>query len=81
MITQILESIDSILYYPVLIVILAAAGLYFTIRSRFVQLRLLGESCALILEKSEGDDQQVSSFQALMVSTASRVGFIKSFLN
>ena len=74
MITQILENIDSILYYPILIIILAAAGLYFTIRSGFVQIRLLGESCALILEKPEGGDHHVSSFQALMVSTASRVG-------
>ena len=74
MITSILESIDNVLYYPILIVILAAAGLYFTFRSRFVQIRLLGESCALILEKPEGGDQHVSSFQALMVSTASRVG-------
>ncbi|MBQ3973141.1 MAG: alanine:cation symporter family protein [Lachnospiraceae bacterium] len=74
MITQMLENIDSILYYPILIIILAAAGLYFTIRSGFVQIRLLGESCALILEKPEGGDHHVSSFQALMVSTASRVG-------
>ena len=74
MITSTLESIDSILYYPILIIILAAAGIYFTVRSGFVQIRLLRESCALILEKPEGDDGHVSSFQALMVSTASRVG-------
>ncbi len=68
-----LETIDNIMYYPVLILVMAAAGLYFTIRTRGVQLRLLGEACRLIVEKPQ-DKQHVSSFQALMVSTASRVG-------
>lgn len=67
------NQVDTYLYYPVLIVILAAGGLFFSFRTRFVQLRLLGESCRLIAEKPAGS-QKVSSFQALMVSTASRVG-------
>ena len=67
------SQVDDVMYYPVLIIILAAAGLFFTFRSRFVQLRLFGESCRLIMEKTD-DSQKVSSFQALMVSTASRVG-------
>ena len=70
---KILTTIDDIMYYPVLIIVMAAAGLYFTFRTRFVQLRLLGESCRLIMEKPQ-DKEHVSSFQALMVSTASRVG-------
>ena len=73
MITQVLESIDNFLYAPILIIIMAAAGLYFTVRTRFVQLRLFGEACKLILEPPAGK-KTVSSFQALMVSTASRVG-------
>ena len=73
MITQVLESIDNFLYAPILIIIMAAAGLYFTVRTRFVQLRLFGEACRLILEPPAGK-KTVSSFQALMVSTASRVG-------
>ena len=68
-----LNKVDDIMYYPVLIVILAAAGLYFTFRSRFVQIRLFGDACRLITEKPSGS-QKVSSFQALIVSTASRVG-------
>ena len=68
-----LTAIDDIMYYPILIIVMAAAGLYFTFRTRGVQLRLLGESCRLIMEKP-ADKQHVSSFQALMVSTASRVG-------
>ena len=69
------NSVDDVMYYPILIIVLAAAGLYFTVRTRFVQLRLLGTACKLIVEKPSGK-QHVSSFQALMVSTASRVGYM-----
>ncbi|MBR1765306.1 MAG: alanine:cation symporter family protein [Ruminococcus sp.] len=72
-IMDIFNKIDDVMYYPVLIIVLAAAGLYFSFRTRFVQLRLFGESCKLIMEKPKGE-QKVSSFQALIVSTASRVG-------
>ena len=61
------------MYYPVLIVVLGAAGLYFSVRTGFVQLRMFKESCRLIREKPKGT-KGVSSFQALIVSTASRVG-------
>ena len=70
---KILTTIDDVMYYPILIIIMAAAGLYFTCRTRFVQIRQLKEACRLIMEKPE-DKAHVSSFQALMVSTASRVG-------
>ena len=70
---RVLTAIDDVMYFPVLVIIMAAAGLYFTIRTRFVQVRMLREACRLIMEKPS-DRQHVSSFQALMVSTASRVG-------
>ena len=73
MILDALNAIDGILYYPVLIIILTAAGLFFTFRTKFVQLRLLGEANRLVFEKPAGT-KSVSPFQALMVSTASRVG-------
>lgn len=66
-------ALSGILYYPVLIIVLIAAGLYFTFRTRFLQARMLKESIAVVSEKPE-QEGQVSSFQALMVSTASRVG-------
>ena len=66
-------NISNIMYSYVLIIMLLGVGLYFTFRTKFVQLRLLGESIRVISEK-KSDDKAVSSFQALMVSTASRVG-------
>ena len=39
MIVNILDKIDSVMYYPVLIIILVFGGLYFTTLTRFVQIR------------------------------------------
>ena len=72
-IVYILNQIDNFMYFPVLIIVMAVAGLYFTLRTRGVQIRLFPESIRLLLEPSEGDDS-VSSLQAMLVSTASRVG-------
>ena len=72
-VVNVLNTIDDIMYYPILIIVMVVAGLYFTILTRGVQIRLFKESCRLVMEPSH-EKGQVSSFQALMVSTASRVG-------
>lgn len=71
--SAILDSLDSFLYYPVLIIVLTLAGLYFSFRSKFAQVRLCFESMRIMMERP-ADKNSVSSFGALMVSTASRVG-------
>ena len=73
MITQILDKIDSVMYYPILIIVMAIAGIYFTILTKGVQIRLFPESIRLLKEPPE-DKKTVSSLQAMLVSTASRVG-------
>lgn len=70
---QILNLIDDVMYFPILIIVMAIAGLYFTIRTKGVQIRLFPESVRLLLEPKE-DKESVSSLQAMLVSTASRVG-------
>ncbi len=72
MFDQIINFLDVNLS-NVLIVVLILGGLYFTIRTKFVQFRLFGEQIRSVTEKPKGKNS-VSSFQALMVSTASRVG-------
>lgn len=75
---SILTNINNVMYTFVLLILLAGVGIYFTIRTRGVQIRLLKDGIASLMEKSEKTDQEgqpkVSSFQALMISTASRVG-------
>ena len=68
-----LDYLDGVLYYPILVIVLVAAGLYFSFKTKFVQIRWFGESIKVIMEKPTKEGA-VSSFQALMVSTASRVG-------
>jgi len=68
-----LTQIDDILYFPILIIVMAISGLYFTTRTKGVQIRLFPESVRLLLEPSAEKDS-VSSLQAMLVSTASRVG-------
>lgn len=68
-----INTANDALYSWVLIIVLVAGGLYFSVRTKFVQFRLLGEQLRAVTEKP-GEKGGVSSFQALMVSTASRVG-------
>ena len=71
-IINVLNQIDNVMYYPILIIVMSVAGVYFTALTKGVQIRMFKESCRLVMEPS--GEGQVSSFQALMVSTASRVG-------
>ncbi len=73
MLETFITTINDYLYGYVLIVILLLGGIYFTFRTKFVQIRLFGEQIRSVTEKPT-DSKGVSSFQALMVSTASRVG-------
>lgn len=68
-----LGYLNEFLYSNILIVLLLLAGCYFSLRTRFVQFRLLKEGILLLKEKAR-KQEGVSSFQALMISTASRVG-------
>ena len=72
--SNIVAAISGFLYQPFVVpLILLAGGLFFTFRSKFVQIRLFGEMLKVVTEKPK-EKGSVSSFGALMVSTASRVG-------
>lgn len=74
---DILTKINDVMYTYILVILLVGVGIYFTIRTRGVQFRLLGDGIKSMMkktEKTENGEKKVSSFQALMISTASRVG-------
>ena len=73
MINDIVLAISNFMYTYLLIIILLAGGIYFTFRTRFIQFRMFRESLRVVAERPDRAGS-VSSFQALMVSTASRVG-------
>ncbi len=70
---KIINLINDALYSYALIIILVLGGIYFTIRSKAVQFRTLPTQFKVVMEKPS-DKKGISSFKALMVSTASRVG-------
>ena len=73
-IDSVINAISGVLYQPWCVpLFLLVAGVYFTWRFRFIQVRLFKEACSVIMEKPD-QEGNISSFGALMVSTASRVG-------
>ncbi|MDG3014027.1 alanine/glycine:cation symporter family protein [Speluncibacter jeojiensis] len=74
--TDVLGHVNDI-WWNVIIVVLVALGLFFTVRTRFVQLRLIPEMVRLIGEKPldmPDGSKGISSLRAFCVSAASRVG-------
>lgn len=72
-IERFLGAFNDYFYTYVLILLLLIFGVYFTVKTRFVQFRFFGEQLRCVTERAD-DKESISSFQALMISTASRVG-------
>lgn len=73
MFENIIAGINDALYTYILIILLVGGGIYFTVRTRFSQFGMLKEQFKVVGERPS-ESGKVSSFHALMVSTASRVG-------
>ena len=76
---QLLSEINEFLWgwhWHSIIVVLVLCGIYFTVRTRFVQFRMVPEMFRLLGESlpKKKAKNQVSSFQAFAVSVATRVG-------
>ena len=70
---ELVDSINGIVWSPALITLCLGVGLYFSIRSRFLQVRHVREMMRLMME-GKSSEQGVSSFQALAMTLAGRVG-------
>ncbi len=75
---KIVQDINSYLSNYILIILLVGVGLYYTIRTRFVQVRCFGEGMKQVFGKFslKGGKQEsgLSSFQALATAIAAQVG-------
>ena len=73
-----LMSFSDLLWSKVLIILLVGAGLFFTVKTGFVQFRYFKEQFKLLIDKESIKDAKskgaISSFGAFCISTASRVG-------
>ena len=68
-------DIDSFMYTYILVALLVFTGIYFTIRTKGVQFRYIKDMFTQLFEKKvDKNGKAISSFQAMMVSTGSRVG-------
>ena len=68
-------EIDGFMYTYILVILLVIVGIWFSFRTKFVQIRYIKDMFTQLLEKKHvPGERSISSFQALMVSTASRVG-------
>ncbi|MBV8348149.1 MAG: alanine:cation symporter family protein [Mycolicibacterium sp.] len=70
---QLIDPVSKVLYTYILIYLLVVVGIYFTVRTRFVQIRYFGRMLTQ-LGRSRTHDGGISSFQAFCVGLASRVG-------
>ncbi|VEG53406.1 amino acid carrier protein [Mycolicibacterium aurum] len=71
--SEFLSTVNGYIWSNALVYLCLAAGVYFSIRSRFVQVRQVPEMIRLML-KGETSPSGISSFQALTMSLAGRVG-------
>lgn len=69
-----LSEINEILSGRILIVLIVGLGGYFTVRSKFVQVRHFLHMFGVFRDSFRRSTEQISSFQALMLSLAGRVG-------
>ena len=69
-----LQGVTDFLWSYVLVVVLIGIGLVFTFGSRFVQIRHFGEMFRVLRQAFHHQPEHVSSFQALALSVAGRVG-------
>ena len=72
--SKLIGNISNALYSYILIVLLVGGGIFFTFRTKGVQ-KYLVEAFRIIMEPSANkEDESISAFQSMMISTASRVG-------
>ncbi len=78
MFERIVSVINDIVWNPLLVVLLVGAGLYFSFRTRFVQVRRFGLMIRSLFAKAEVDEKGgrhgISSFEAFCIALSGRVG-------
>ena len=74
-IAPIIDSLNGLLYGSVLIYLLVGGGIFFTVRTRFVQFRRFGLAIKTMMgSRVTADKSQISPFQAFCTSLAARIG-------
>lgn len=72
--TSAIQTLYSWVWSPALVVLCLLTALYFSIRTRFVQVRRFGEMCQLLFNTDKSQKTGISSFQAFAMALSGRVG-------
>lgn len=71
---KIVSTLNDIVWNPGLVVLLLLAGLYFSVRTRMVQIRRFPLMLRSLFSKKKGDGGGISSFEAFCIALSGRVG-------
>ena len=76
---ELVQSTNSVLWGPVLLLLLCGTGIWYTIRLKFIQVRKFGEACRLVFGhmKFKGGQRkqgEMTPFQSLTTAIAAQVG-------
>ncbi|MBP3156646.1 alanine/glycine:cation symporter family protein [Aliivibrio fischeri] len=71
---SLINLLNDLLWGSVLVYLLVAIGIYFTVRLGFIQFRHFGHMFSVLKDSRKSDTSGISSFQALCTSLAARVG-------
>ena len=71
---EIIQTISGWVWSPALVAICLLAGLYFSIGTRFVQVRRFGEMARLLFSTDKSQKTGITSFQAFSMALSGRVG-------
>ncbi|MBR2724436.1 MAG: sodium:alanine symporter family protein, partial [Ruminococcus sp.] len=72
---KVVNFINDYLSGYILVFLLVAVGLFYSVKTRFVQVRCLGEGFKKVFSKdNKGEKKGLSSFQALATAVAAQVG-------
>ena len=71
---DIVARITEIIWSPALVALLIFAGLYFTVGTRFVQVRHLGDMVRSLFAAKAGTGKGISSFEAFCMALSGRIG-------
>ena len=71
---QLVSTLNNIVWNPALVVLLLGAGLYFSVRTRMVQIRRFRLMLRSLFGKKKGEGKGISSFEAFCIALSGRVG-------
>ena len=72
--TEIVNTVYNWVWSPVLVGLCLLLAFYYTFRTRFVQLRRIGDMCRMLFSTDDSQKTGVTSFQAFSMALSGRVG-------